>query len=198
MKRLTTDSPKDNLELMINFVFGCGGWACIRHDGERENVPLTTWAKEQCIKRGCDEFPGETPEEIDEMLCDCLADGDGCPVALAYCFASQACHLRSRLKLYEDTGKDPMGRPLEGQVTTDSPPNTPLTLAELREMDGEPVWIVGVSSINNFKGHWDICNWVGGRLAAFPYCLESPNEDEYGITWFAYRHKLEEVRGHGD
>lgn len=34
--------------------------------------------------------------------------------AMAYCFACQACHLRGRLKLYEDTGKDPMGNPLEG------------------------------------------------------------------------------------
>lgn len=79
MKRLTTDSPKDNFETMMNFVFGCGGWACIRHDGEHENVPLTAWAKEQCIKRGCDESPGEAPGEIDETMCSCLSDGDGWP-----------------------------------------------------------------------------------------------------------------------
>lgn len=114
MKRLTTNCATDNFEVSMNYVFGKDGWAHIISDGEHDNVPLTAWAKEQCIKRGCDEFPGETPEEIDETLCDCLADGDGCPVALAYCFGCQACHLRDRLKLYEDTGKDPMGKPLEG------------------------------------------------------------------------------------
>lgn len=114
MKRLTTDCATDNFGVMMNYVFGKDGWAHIVSDGEHENVSLTAWAKEQCIKRGCDEFPGETPGEIDETLCGCLADGDGCPVALAYCFGCQACHLRGRLKLYEDTGKDPMGRPLEG------------------------------------------------------------------------------------
>lgn len=114
MKRLTTDCATDNFGVMMNYVFGRNGWAHIISDGDHDNVPLTAWAKEQCIKRGCDEFPGETPEEIDETLCDCLTDGDGCPVSLAYCFASQACHLRDRLKQYEDTGKDPTGKPLEG------------------------------------------------------------------------------------
>lgn len=38
-------------------------------------------------------------------------------------------------------------------------PNAPLTLEELREMDGKPVWVVGVSSIGHFNGHWDICDW---------------------------------------
>lgn len=117
MKRLTTDCATGNFGVMMNYVFGLDGWAHIISDGEHDNVPLTAWAKEQCIKRGCDEFPGETPEEIDETLCDCLVGGDGCPVALAYCFASQACHLRDRLKQYEDTGKDPIGKPLEGAGT---------------------------------------------------------------------------------
>lgn len=107
MKRLTTDCATGNFEVSMNYVFGKDGWAHIVSDGEHENVPLTTWAKEQCIKRGCDEFPGETPEEIDQTLCDCLMDGDGCPIALAYCFASQACHLRDRLKQYEDIGLTP-------------------------------------------------------------------------------------------
>lgn len=102
MERLTKDNPKENFETMMNYVFAKDGWAHIRHDGESEDVPLTAWAKAQCIKRGCDEFPGETAKEIDETLCDCLMDGEGCPVALAYCFACQASHLRDRLKSIED------------------------------------------------------------------------------------------------
>ena len=57
----------------------------------------------------------------------------------------------------------------------ESESNEPLTLDELREMDGEPVWIVNVS-----------------------YCMEEPNLDDYdpeeklGIAgWRAYRRKPE-------
>lgn len=102
MKRLTSNDPQDNFLTAMNYVFAKDGWAHIRHDGENEDVPLTEWVKAQCIKRGCDEFPGETAEEIDETVGDCLMDGEGCPVALAYCFACQASHLRDRLKAIED------------------------------------------------------------------------------------------------
>lgn len=102
MKRLTTDHPQENFETMLNYVFAKDGWAHIRHDGEREDVPLTDWAKAQCIKRDCICMWSETAKEIDEALCGCLMDGEGCPVALAYCFACQASHLRDRLKAIED------------------------------------------------------------------------------------------------
>lgn len=102
MKRLTTDNPQENFEVMANYVFSKDGWAYLRHDGEKENVPLTDWAKAQCLKRGCENLLGETAQEIDETLCDCLMDGEGCPVALAYCFGCQAIHMRTRLKAIED------------------------------------------------------------------------------------------------
>jgi hypothetical protein len=77
--------------------------------------------------------------------------------------------------------------------------NELLTLDELREMDGAPVWIVNVSAINQFKGHWDICDWENGERVIFPYCMEEPNLDDYdpeeklGIAgWRAYRRKPEE------
>lgn len=99
MKRLTTDTPDGNFETMLNLVFGKDGWAHIRPDG----VPLTQWARSQCILHGCGELFGETPQEIDDEICDCLMMSfPGCPIALAYCFAVQACHLRDRLKMYED------------------------------------------------------------------------------------------------
>lgn len=103
MKRLTTDAPDGSVETMLNFVFSQDGWAHIRHDGNEENVPLTQWAKAQCILHGCGEFSAETPQEIDEEICDCMRlYFPDCPIGLAYCFAVQACHLRSRLKMYED------------------------------------------------------------------------------------------------
>lgn len=103
MKRLTTDAPDGNFETMLNLVFGKDGWAHIRHDGEEGSVSLTQWAKAQCILHGCGEFSAETPQEIDEEISDCLMmDFSDCPIALAYGFATQACHLRDRLKMYED------------------------------------------------------------------------------------------------
>ena len=103
MKRLTTETPDGNFEIMLNFVFSQDGWAHIRHDGNEGSVPLTQWAKAQCILHGCGEFSAETPQEIDEEICDCMMmDFPDCPIGLAYCFAVQASHLRDRLKMYED------------------------------------------------------------------------------------------------
>lgn len=126
MKRLTTDNPNGNFETILNFVYSKDGWAYIRHDGEFEDVSLTNWARRQCQLRGCKEVFLETPQEIDERLCDCLMDGPicsdvpSCPIALAYCFASQAVHLRSRLAAYEDTGMEP-GEILKATATDMSP-----------------------------------------------------------------------------
>ena len=36
------------------------------------------------------------------------------------------------------------------------PPNDPLTLEELREMDGEPVWVV---ELNGYPPHWGLVYW---------------------------------------
>lgn len=62
--------------------------------------------------------------------------------------------------------------------------NKPLTLDELREMDGEPVWCVC----------GDMAEWmlVGkedceGRRYIFDF-------SNYGEMWLAYRRKLEEVQ----
>lgn len=82
---------------------------------------------------------------------------------------------------------------LEDIPTLALPPNDPLTLEQLRELDGDPMWLVGVSSINNFRGHWDICN-LGGDSPVFPYCGENPDINLYGIRWKAYRRKPKELR----
>ena len=90
-----------------------------------------------------------------------------------------------RLAAYEDTGLTPVEiRELKdlwkvvcklyGINTVGLSINNPLTLEELREMDGKPVWVVGVSSIGHFNGHWDICDWENGDVVFFPYCMEIP------------------------
>lgn len=76
--------------------------------------------------------------------------------------------------------------------TISPPPNDPLTMEELREMDGEPVWVVTGSAINAGRGHWDICDWWDKNTVMFPYGGEQPRIDDCGITWTAYRRRPEE------
>ena len=61
----------------------------------------------------------------------------------------------------------------------DAGKNEPLTLDELREMDGEPVWLV-----NQNGGRWVIMSGV--------YLWNSRKNADYGKTWLAYRQKPEE------
>lgn len=80
------------------------------------------------------------------------------------------------------TGHAPEGRSTEpAKAETD---NAPLTLEELREMDGEPVWIARPCGIH---GNWtlvdakdEVCQTVRGEIALF---------DGYGAHWLAYRRK---------
>ena len=71
--------------------------------------------------------------------------------------------------------------------------NTPLTLDELRQMDGEPVWIhfIGGAVIRN--DGWFIVSQIGtseiflsGKVSVYK------NFWYYGETWLAYRQKPEE------
>lgn len=76
-----------------------------------------------------------------------------------------------------------------------TPPNPPLTLDELREMAGEPVWVVGADD--------DAIEGNGYAVVEFPRCdlpqvwwfgneVEMmPLAGNYGKTWRAYRRKPE-------
>ena len=65
------------------------------------------------------------------------------------------------------------------------PENKPLTLDELKQMDGEPVWIVLISVCD---GYWDICkrnDYDGGDYIDF---ARIPLKKKYyEKTWLAYR-----------
>lgn len=202
MKRLTTDNPDGNIETMLNYVYGKDGWAHIRHDGEHEDVNLTDWAKRQCKLQGCDEVWTETPEKIDERLCDCMMDGPICPIAMAYCFASQAVHMRTRLKRYEDVLFDEVGKellPLD-DLRKLAVSNDPLTLKELRGMEDIPVWVVGGNDAYIDANGYGVVNfyecypdracifWPGDEVEA------TPRVEDYGKTWLAYRRRPEEDR----
>lgn len=71
--------------------------------------------------------------------------------------------------------------------------NAPLTLEELREMDGEPVWVVPLAgqeyeppeSEYHMKEQWII-------IHAWHWRHYNAELGDYGKTWLAYRRKPEE------
>lgn len=64
-------------------------------------------------------------------------------------------------------------------------PNSPLTMDELREMDGEPVW---VCLPNGSYGGWMI-NYQGWCMNRF---ASTEMYGTYGKSWLAYRRRPEE------
>lgn len=79
----------------------------------------------------------------------------------------------------------------------------PLTLDELREMVGQPVWTIGVSFTKDGSwGTWDIIERVADDGVEFGYSTESAELWNYnlrgndgklcGCAWVAYRYKPKE------
>ncbi len=73
---------------------------------------------------------------------------------------------------------------------------SPLTLEELREMDGEPVWIVEYPD----WGHWELSenaeDYLTDRTEAFYGMRHNDPDGKFGLHklgWLAYRRKPEEV-----
>lgn len=73
--------------------------------------------------------------------------------------------------------------------------SAPLTLDELRKMDGEPVWIVEYPD----WGHWELSADAGDYVAERDYdCYGMKHDDPAGryglhkLGWLAYRQKPEE------
>ena len=77
----------------------------------------------------------------------------------------------------------------ELEKSTLTQPNEPLTLEELREMDGDPVW--GKSLITGKPGEWFILRVVEMSKTWFIACAGAEqgfgDKDTYGETWVAYR-----------
>ena len=75
------------------------------------------------------------------------------------------------------------------------PENNPLTLDELRQMEGEPVWCEYI----NFRGErrggkWCICEVIYGNIQPMAdYAVGGTDTSTlcYGKTWLAYRAKPE-------
>ena len=74
----------------------------------------------------------------------------------------------------------------EEAISALSPPNEPLTLDELREMDGEPVWIANSDALE--YGRWGIVDGVYQAEDDQVLMLRGDYSCHYyGKTWLAYR-----------
>ena len=92
--------------------------------------------------------------------------------------------------LCTDGAYSTMGRMLfdtaEDAISALSPPNEPLTLDELREMEGEPVWIVDVGPHKWYGPGWAIVD----RDNCLVSTVKNWNAvffESYGERWLAYR-----------
>ena len=67
-----------------------------------------------------------------------------------------------------------------------SPPNEPLTIEQLRGMDGEPVWIVDIGGRNWYGPGWAIVDRENNLVRT----VKNWNAvffESYGERWLAYR-----------
>lgn len=106
---------------------------------------------------------------------DFCAEGPGCPHEIS---ADTAKHLLELAQAEKD------------RRLVVLPPNDPLNLEELREMDGEPVYIHWVRRSWKMAGEWAFTclKWQGCKTADGGAVFF----DRYGEWWLAYRRKLEE------
>ena len=72
----------------------------------------------------------------------------------------------------------------------ESMPNEPLTLEQLREMDGEPVWVVLVDEKFSGLNGWYLVHHGSAYLARIDDW--ELDDDKYGVEWLAYRRPKEE------
>lgn len=81
-------------------------------------------------------------------------------------------------------------------MPTLTPPNEPLTLEELREMKGQPVWTVTTGL--DGSGRWElVCDVDYEDALEMASCVDgfyAIEMDTYGSTWTAYRRPLERMK----
>ena len=74
-------------------------------------------------------------------------------------------------------------------------PNEPLTLEELREMDGQPVWVKRLKGLSVCDTGWAVIEYVAGAIKGKFWRIlwpgsevcDTPLASNYGKTWLAYR-----------
>ncbi len=112
MKKLVTDAPADNGEMMLNLIFVKDKEVWVHYGSEAgEDCTLVEFCRRLCAACGTcsyEEVPYQTGDDLDDIgdiLMDCSSDG--CPVGTMYFAMIQAAELRERLRMYEDRGVMP-------------------------------------------------------------------------------------------
>ena len=78
-----------------------------------------------------------------------------------------------------------LGEALNMAIAALSPPNEPLSIEQLREMDGEPVWVVLVDEKFSGLNGWYLVHHGSAYLARIDDW--ELDDDKYGVEWLAYR-----------
>lgn len=202
MRRLTSDNAfeMNMTELALNQVFVQDGWAWYRKGPEDECSVcdlIRSAAAEGLWQDNIELDPNLTDEDLGEVMLDWLQFGEKEPegvLAILYRALWAMAEVRERLKLYEDICFAGDGTefltPWALQILWEALRKDPLTLEELREMDGEPVFIKRIGSNHPDDRAWalvdvghELCKTVDGVKAFFEF---------FGKSWLAYRRKPEE------
>lgn len=123
----------------------------------------------QCIGGGCEGCPFENGSATDE---------EWCVSALVRAAADRLEEYVDRCARFSE----------EIMVLREQQRNDPLTLNELKEMHGEPVWVVWLDG--RLRSRWHI---VGSSLWIEMFIeWDGAFSPDYGKTWLAYRRKTEE------
>lgn len=102
MERLTSDTPKGNLQALLNFAYAKDGSVWLRGADDGKDVELCAYIAKYSIEH---EICGVGhPGDVIEA---CGAGDCFCELGALYAAATQAAELRARLKAYEDTGLKP-------------------------------------------------------------------------------------------
>lgn len=116
MKKLVTDDPQNNMEVMFNLAFVKDKEVWIRGGGsDGEDCTLVDFSKQLCMKNHeCqfdDGFPPDIAKDDFDQLCDLFMECSmcGCPIGTMYFIAIQASELRERLRMYENDSVDSSG-----------------------------------------------------------------------------------------
>jgi hypothetical protein len=73
----------------------------------------------------------------------------------------------------------------------------PLTLEQLRERVGKPVWIDIIGYMGNMTSEWGLVNGCMKSIetsSGYALYYDDDDGDDYGKTWLAYDHEPKEAR----
>lgn len=99
--------------------------------------------------------------------------------------------LKEQYLHHKSMGHNQMAKAWQGamqllhDMPTLTPPNEPLSIEQLREMDGEPVWVVLVDEKFSGLNGWYLVHHGSAYLARIDDW--ELDDDKYGVEWLAYR-----------